>query len=312
MPARRQPYSPEVRAEARRMGNSTMTGQIYEYKLFGADADDIMLGITYVGQNGEPSMAPDDALVDRDKKHTREARSHPNKPFSRYINSYGKAAFGAPRVIAKATGKRLRIMLWLDETEIKAIVARGGTWRDGSYGAAQTLNAKRGGQGDPFRRLCGLAARKLKAGARACEHGRQRSKCKECGGAGICEHGRERSKCKECGGASICEHGRVRSKCKDCGGASRCEHGRERGQCKECGGASICEHGRRRSQCKECGGASICEHGRERSKCKECGGASICEHGRVRSQCKECGGASICEHGRRRSQCKECIGSKGK
>ena len=41
-----------------------------------------------------------------------------------------------------------------------------------------------------------------------CEHGRQRSHCKECGGASICEHGRRRSKCKECGGGAICEHGR--------------------------------------------------------------------------------------------------------
>ena len=39
---------------------------------------------------------------------------------------------------------------------------------------------------------------------RACEHGRQRSKCKECGGAGICEHGRQRYRCKECGGARFC------------------------------------------------------------------------------------------------------------
>ena len=31
-----------------------------------------------------------------------------------------------------------------------------------------------------------------------CEHGRQRSQCKECGGASICEHGRQRSQCKEC------------------------------------------------------------------------------------------------------------------
>ena len=121
-----------------------------------------------------------------------------------------------------------------------------------------------------------------------------------------CPHGRERSRCKECGGASICEHGRRRSQCKECGGASICEHGRQRSNCKECGGVSICEHGRRRSQCKECGGASICEHGRERSKCKECGGASICEHGRERSKCKECGGASICEHGRQRSKCFIC------
>ena len=37
-----------------------------------------------------------------------------------------------------------------------------------------------------------------------CEHGRQRSQCKECGGAGICQHGRRRSSCKECEGASIC------------------------------------------------------------------------------------------------------------
>ena len=31
----------------------------------------------------------------------------------------------------------------------------------------------------------------------ACEHGRQRYFCKECGGAGICEHGRRRYVCKE-------------------------------------------------------------------------------------------------------------------
>ena len=49
-----------------------------------------------------------------------------------------------------------------------------------------------------------------------CEHGRQRSQCKECGGSEICEHGRRRSECKECGGSQICEHGRHRSKCKEC------------------------------------------------------------------------------------------------
>ena len=32
-----------------------------------------------------------------------------------------------------------------------------------------------------------------------------------------CEHGRERSRCKECGGSSICEHGRRRGRCKECG-----------------------------------------------------------------------------------------------
>ena len=85
-----------------------------------------------------------------------------------------------------------------------------------------------------------------------------------------------------------CEHGRERSKCKDCGGSSICEHGRERSRCKDCGGSGICEHGRRRSQCKDCGGSCICEHGRQRSRCKDCGGGGICQHGRLRSECKEC------------------------
>jgi hypothetical protein len=39
----------------------------------------------------------------------------------------------------------------------------------------------------------------------------------------ICEHGRVRSKCKECGGGSICEHGRVRSRCKECRAARDAE-----------------------------------------------------------------------------------------
>ena len=44
--------------------------------------------------------------------------------------------------------------------------------------------------------------------------------------AGFCEHGRQRSRCKDCGGSSICTHGRERSKCKDCGGSSICKIGR--------------------------------------------------------------------------------------
>jgi hypothetical protein len=121
---------------------------------------------------------------------------------------------------------------------------------------------------------------------------------------GPCEHGvKYRSNCKVC---RACPHGRQRYRCKECGGASICEHGRERSTCKECGGASICEHDRIRSTCKDCGGSQICEHGRMRSQCKECGGSQICEHGRIRSTCKECGGSGICEHGRVRTTCKEC------
>ena len=84
---------------------------------------------------------------------------------------------------------------------------------------------------------------------------------------------RRRTSCTHVGmGKKKCEHGRQRSQCKDCGGGSICEHGRRRSTCKECGGASICEHGRQRSKCKECGGGSICEHGQQRSRCKDCGG----------------------------------------
>ena len=64
--------------------------------------------------------------------------------------------------------------------------------------------------------VVGALGARSAAGAQICEHGRQRSKCKECkecGGSQICEHGRERSQCKECG-SQICEHGRRRrSKC---------------------------------------------------------------------------------------------------
>ena len=58
-----------------------------------------------------------------------------------------------------------------------------------------------------------------KRGTMPCPHGRQRSRCKECGGKGICEHGRQRSRCKECGGGGLCEHGRQRYSCKECGGS---------------------------------------------------------------------------------------------
>ena len=36
-------------------------------------------------------------------------------------------------------------------------------------------------------------------GHKKCEHGRQRSQCKDCGGGSFCEHGRQRRHCKDCG-----------------------------------------------------------------------------------------------------------------
>ncbi len=89
-----------------------------------------------------------------------------------------------------------------------------------------------------------------------CPHGRQRSKCKDCGGKGVCTHGKQRSCCKDCGGKAVCTHGRLRSRCKDCGGTAVCTHGRLRYRCKDCGGGGICEHGRRRGRCNECLGGN--------------------------------------------------------
>jgi len=85
-----------------------------------------------------------------------------------------------------------------------------------------------------------------------------------------CIHGRQKSRCKECGGCEICIHGKLKSYCKECGGSQICIHGKRRSICKECGGGQICIHRRIRSICKECGGSQICEHLKERRHCQIC------------------------------------------
>ena len=134
------------------------------------------------------------------------ARHHASTPTARQRSSFNHGE--GPRVVARAKGKRLEAMAWANEKESELIVARGGSWRDGSHGAAQTLNAKRGGQGDPWNVLCGIASRKSNMAPATCEHQRRRSHCKECDGSAICNHQRRRSQCKECGGSAICEHQR--------------------------------------------------------------------------------------------------------
>jgi len=100
---------------------------------------------------------------------------------------------------------------------------------------AATAQHTTGGPQRPGKRKSGSnVAQGGKQARKACPHGRQRSRCKECGGSGICEHNRVRCFCKECGGSSICEHGKRRSMCKSCGGGGICEHGRVRSQCKTC------------------------------------------------------------------------------
>jgi hypothetical protein len=99
----------------------------------------------------------------------------------------------------------------------------------------------------------GFCSSKCRAAAKKaplkCDHGRQKSKCKDCG-TGHCKHGREKSKCTDCG-TGHCAHGRQKSKRKDCG-TGRCEHGREKGKCKDCG-TGHCAHGRQKSNCRDCG-----------------------------------------------------------
>lgn len=153
----------------------------------------------------------------------------------------------------------------------------------------------------------------FEAGFKINRLGRRLKTCLECNVRQVvkqernkCAHGRQRSRCRECGGSSICAHGRQRSRCRECGGSSICEHSRYRYQCRECGGSSICDHSRIRSQCRECGGSSICEHSRRRSDCRECGGSSVCEHSRYRYHCRECGGVGICPHDRQRDKCWTC------
>ena len=85
-----------------------------------------------------------------------------------------------------------------------------------------------------------------------CEHGRQRSRCEDCGGGGICEHERQRPQCKDCDRSQICEHNKIRSECKDCGGSHICEHNKKRSRCQDCGGSQICEHNKERSACPTC------------------------------------------------------------
>ena len=79
----------------------------------------------------------------------------------------------------------------------------------------------------------------------------------------VCIHGRQRSKCKECGGGSICEHGLRKSRCKACDGTEICDHNRRKETCKECGGSQICGHNIMKSTCPECDGSMICKSRKE-------------------------------------------------
>ena len=148
-----------------------------------------------------------------------------------------------------------------------------------------------------------------------CEHGvKPRSRCKVCS---ACPHGKRRLSARSAAGAQSA-HGRERSKCKECGGSQICVHGRRVRK----GSAALSAHSARSavgvsnlrarpSAALSARSAADLSLKRVRSQCKECG------RQRVRSQCKECGGgipstavsalsarsavgSQICEHGRQR------------
>jgi hypothetical protein len=75
----------------------------------------------------------------------------------------------------------------------------------------------------------------------------------------------------------MCQHGKRKSRCKDCGGSEFCEHGKNKHYCKKCGGSVFCDHGKHKRFCKDCDGASMCQHGKHISRCKDCGGSELCK-----------------------------------
>ena len=117
----------------------------------------------------------------------------------------------------------------------------------------------------------------------SCEHGRQRSSCKECGGSSICEHKRRRYFCKDCGGKGICEHGRRRSKCKECPKAG--------GEAKAGGG----KRKREESRCSDCN---------EKMADDACAGCSSCEKSWLCLRCAGFESIEEAEHGT--CHCKAC------
>ncbi len=80
-----------------------------------------------------------------------------------------------------------------------------------------------------------------------------------------CEHGKQKSRCRDCGGSSFCEHGKLKSKCRDCGGSETCEHGKQKSQCRDCGGSLFCKHGKKKYYCFECDGRKLCVNCRDTS-----------------------------------------------
>jgi hypothetical protein len=142
-----------------------------------------------------------------------------------------------------------------------------------------------------------------------CPHGKQKSKCIDCGGSGICKHNKRKEYCIECDGSEMCVHGKQKSHCIECRGVSICVHNKLKVRCAECGGSAFCEHNKRKEYCVECSGSAFCEHNKRKENCVECGGSGICKHDKQKASCVECDGSSFCEHKKRKRNCVKCDGS---
>ena len=129
-----------------------------------------------------------------------------------------------------------------------------------------------------------------------CEHGKRKSRCKDCHGSGICIHNKEKYSCKDCGGTGICIHNKNKSTCKDCHGSQICSHNKNRSTCKNCNGSQICDHGIHRTSCKKCRGSGICKHNKQKNNCKECGTHRVLRiNGFSIEQIKEIGRVKVCQ-----------------
>ena len=184
------------------------------------------------------SVSPGSAFAIATSGDTHEAIGHMRLPRELGVAAAASSA-PTPAAAATAAAAAATTASATGDAAVTESVAVAGVKRR-RPGAA----AKVEGNGADAGASSGIDARARKKTApqrKKCEHGRQRSKCKDCGGCGICEHGHVRTRCKECGGGSICEHGRFRNVCKECGGSSICEHGRRQHYCRDCGGASMCE-----------------------------------------------------------------------
>ena len=87
-----------------------------------------------------------------------------------------------------------------------------------------------------FYKLCNQCReyKKKIAQKNKCIHGRQKTRCRECGGSAFCIHEKYKSRCRECGGSQICIHDKHKSSCRECGGIQICIHDKHRRYCPEC------------------------------------------------------------------------------